>query len=51
MLMGGHVSEAYERGGAWRYKVSTPWITVVVEIEEQDDEPEIIVVTGWRNEK
>ena len=51
VLLGGHVGAAYERGGAWRYRVSTERLTVVVEIEDEDGQPEIIVVTGWRNEK
>ena len=51
VLLGGQVGEAHERGDVWRYKVATARITLVVEIEGQDGDPEIIVVTGWRNEK
>ena len=46
-LQGGVVEEAEWERGAWRHRVRTPRIAVVVEFES---EAELVVVTAWREE-
>lgn len=48
VLRAGWVSPAEFENGAWRYRVSTNTIEVVVEIESDTD---MLVITGWRIKK
>jgi hypothetical protein len=46
VLMGGRVDSIDLEDGSWRYRVSTPHMSVVVAFRS---ETEMRVVTGWRN--
>ena len=48
VLEGGVVDPAEWERKAWRYRVRTPRITVIVEIEPDEL---LVVVTAWRNQK
>jgi hypothetical protein len=53
ILRGGWVEEAEWENGAWRYKVRTQRIVVVIELECDDDgaveeAEELVVITVWR---
>lgn len=47
MLRAGRVTSAEWENGGWRYRMGTPRITVIVEIDLT--ERTLIVITAWRN--
>ena len=61
VLRGGTVREAEWENGSWRYRVETPRMVFVVvldpepdvapAVEDEVDEMELIIVTGWRNKQ
>jgi hypothetical protein len=54
VMRGGIVQEPEWENGQWRYRVRTPYITVVVAFDGEDDDgqpTEILVVTAWKEQR